>query len=77
MKKEYSDHELKEMGYKSLGWANGWGNPTWGNPTPDMYKNCKQTYKDGLDHVSHNQRGTDETYMCHACRFYYKVDGGD
>ena len=72
MKKEYSDHELKEMGYKSLGWANGWG-----KPEPEMYKNCKHTYKDGLDHVSHNQRGTDETYMCHACRFYYKVDSGD
>ncbi len=65
-----TDRELDAAGYVHLGWANGW------RYAPEEYIGCKHKYPD-RESISHNQRGTDNTYMCHKCKWYFKVDSGD
>jgi hypothetical protein len=66
-----TDAELKKLGYKFLGWMNGWG-----HPYPEEYEFCKN-----LGHVpnevSYSDRGYDHTVYCDICKLYWKYDSSD
>jgi len=65
------DRKLKEANYKSLGWANGWG-----EKYPEEIEKCVEL-KHHRNDVSHNMRGTENTVSCDICKIYYKYDCSD
>ncbi len=57
--------ELENAGYEYLGWQL--------NGRPTKCKEAEHKVKD----IQHNSRGSDCTYWCDECRYYYKIDMSD
>ena len=62
------DEELKEKGYKSLSWANGWG-----NHSPEEFVKCRDS--NHVTHeIQHTRSGSDNTVWCDECKISWKYD---
>lgn len=63
------DKELRERGYKFLGWMNGWVT------VPQECKHCRENH--------HSQKTIDDyqtcdhTISCDVCKIFWKYDSGD
>lgn len=73
---------LKDEKYVFLGWQNGWqGTVNNGKHeyTKEMYPQYRKCIDAGhqRDHISHNQRGSENTVSCDICRIYWKYDCSD
>jgi hypothetical protein len=64
------DQLLRDAGYKSFGWANGW------SKTPDEVEACRIAGH-RHDDIEHNRRGTENTCSCDICKIYWKYDCSD
>lgn len=64
------DQQLRENGYKFLGWMNGW--VKW---NPIEYDDCHNRQHD-LNSFDSNTT-CDHTISCDVCRIYWKYDSGD
>ena len=62
-----NDNELHSLGYKYLGWANGW------EENPEEIKKCK-SLGHKTTHHSYSDRGLHNTVVCDICKYYYNYD---
>jgi hypothetical protein len=62
-----TDKELEKLGYKFLGWANGW------SENPEELEKCHH-FSHPYREISYSNRGLDHTVWCDICKFYYKYD---
>jgi len=58
---------LSLKGYDNFGWSNGW------SKVPDKVRDCKHSWE---KHSESSGRCV-TTYICDACKYYYKEDSGD
>lgn len=59
--------ELESAGYQLLGWQI--------NKHPVLEKCREAGHK--IKDIQHNRRGSDCTFWCDECRYYYKIDMSD
>lgn len=72
LNKEIVDSEMVKLGYKFLGWENGWGYPK----EPIERTECRKAGH-SMDDIQHNARGSENTRICHKCKTYSKYDCSD